>query len=139
MCLILTKVILVFLREQILWEISWIGVARRSCLRQDPNSGNITEICPSKLLASLFDNNRYCNSHTNHRVVTCADESHHLDVNKPYEEAFSLNILVLNTSHRCVLTHIIDQSRAKVKIYQSSYNKLFIIFELTINHIWIYF
>ena len=28
------------------------------------------------LLRSLFDSNR--NSHTNHGVVTCADESHHL-------------------------------------------------------------
>jgi len=30
------------------------------------------------LLACLFDSNSNCNSHTNHGVVTCADESHHL-------------------------------------------------------------
>ena len=31
-----------------------------------------------QLLACLFDSN--CNSHTNHGVVTCADETHHLYV-----------------------------------------------------------
>ena len=30
-----------------------------------------------ELLTSLFDSNRDCNSHTNHGVVTCADETHH--------------------------------------------------------------
>ena len=29
------------------------------------------------LLACFFDSNCNCNSHTNHGVVTCADESHH--------------------------------------------------------------
>ena len=31
-----------------------------------------------ELLACLFDRNCNCNSHTNHGVVTCADETHHL-------------------------------------------------------------
>ena len=35
-----------------------------------------------KLLACLFDSNCYCNSHTNHGVITCADESHHLYIPK---------------------------------------------------------
>ena len=30
-----------------------------------------------QLLACLFDSNCNCNSHTNHGVVTCADETHH--------------------------------------------------------------
>ena len=30
-----------------------------------------------RLLASLLNSNRYCNSHTNHGVF-CADETHHL-------------------------------------------------------------
>ena len=30
-----------------------------------------------ELLASLFDSNRNSNGHTNHGVVTCADETHH--------------------------------------------------------------
>ena len=30
------------------------------------------------LLACLFDSNCNSNSHTNHGVVTCADETHHL-------------------------------------------------------------
>ena len=30
------------------------------------------------LLACLFNCNGNCNSHTNHGVVTCADETHHL-------------------------------------------------------------
>ena len=33
-----------------------------------------------RLLASLFDRNCTCDSHTDHRVVTCADETHHFDV-----------------------------------------------------------
>ena len=32
----------------------------------------------SELLARLFDSNCNSNSHTNHGVVTCADETHHL-------------------------------------------------------------
>ena len=32
------------------------------------------------LLACLFDRNRNRNGHTNHGVVTCADETHHLFV-----------------------------------------------------------
>ena len=31
-----------------------------------------------ELLACLFDSNSNSNSHTNHGVVTCADETHHL-------------------------------------------------------------
>ena len=31
-----------------------------------------------ELLAGLFDSNCNSNGHTNHGVVTCADESHHL-------------------------------------------------------------
>ena len=31
-----------------------------------------------ELLASFFDSNCNSNSHTNHGVVTCADETHHL-------------------------------------------------------------
>ena len=30
------------------------------------------------LLASLFDSNSHSDSHTNHGVVTCADQAHHL-------------------------------------------------------------
>ena len=37
----------------------------------------------SILLACLFDSNCNGNSHTNHRVVTCADETHHLYVKVP--------------------------------------------------------
>ena len=33
---------------------------------------------PQGLLACLFDSNCNSNSHTNHGVVTCADETHHL-------------------------------------------------------------
>ena len=33
-----------------------------------------------QLLACLFDSNSNCNSHSNHGVVTCADESHHFYV-----------------------------------------------------------
>ena len=42
-------------------------------------------ICIILLLASLFDSN--CNSycHTNHGVVTCADETHHLSVNTQHK------------------------------------------------------
>ena len=47
----------------------------------------------SKLLACLFDSNCNSNSHTNHGVVTCADETHHLYVKLSYEEAFPINIL----------------------------------------------
>ena len=48
-----------------------------------------------ELLASLLDSNRNGNSHTNHGVVTCADQAHHLyaldpslthgDAVKPYK------------------------------------------------------
>ena len=31
-------------------------------------------------LSSLFDSNCYRYSHTNHRVVTCTDQTHHLNV-----------------------------------------------------------
>ena len=33
-----------------------------------------------ELLACLFDSNRNRGGHTNHGVVTCADETHHLYV-----------------------------------------------------------
>ena len=46
-------------------------------------------------------------------------------VNKPYEEAFSLNVLVLNTSHRCVLAHIIESLEQKVKNFLSTFYHLF--------------
>ena len=45
-----------------------------------------------QLFACLFDSNRNGNSHTNHGVVTCADETHHLYVKLSYEEAFPINI-----------------------------------------------
>jgi len=32
-----------------------------------------------ELLACLFDSNSYCDRHTNHGVVTCADQAHHLN------------------------------------------------------------
>ena len=61
------------------------------------------------LLACLFDSNRYSNGHTNHGVVTGADEAHHLyaldpslthgGVIKPYKTSlFSFKILPSNTS-----------------------------------------
>ena len=36
-----------------------------------------------QLLACLFDSNCNRNSHTNHGVVTCADETHHFDALDP--------------------------------------------------------
>ena len=33
--------------------------------------------CKILLLACLFDSHSYCDRHTNHGVVTCANESHH--------------------------------------------------------------
>ena len=46
-----------------------------------------------ELLARLFDSNSNCYCHSYHRVVTCADETHHLYVKLSYEEAFPINIL----------------------------------------------
>ena len=35
------------------------------------------------LFACLFDSNCYSYGHTNHGVVTCADETHHFDALDP--------------------------------------------------------
>ena len=37
------------------------------------------------LLARLFDSNCTSDSHTDHRVVTCADETHHFDVKSVFD------------------------------------------------------
>ena len=61
------------------------------------------------LLRSLFDSYSYGYGHTNHGVVTCADETHHLYAlvplltwrgkRKPYKTSlFSFKILPSNTS-----------------------------------------
>jgi len=66
------------------------------------------------LLASLFDSNGNRNGHTNHGVVTCADQTHHLNalvpslthgvVKKPYKISFlSCKILAPNTSYSIFL------------------------------------
>ncbi len=39
------------------------------------------EVCIGVLfLHSLLDGNRYGDSHTDHRVVTCSEEAHHFDM-----------------------------------------------------------
>ena len=52
----------------------------------------------SKLLASLFDRNR--NSHTDHGVVTCADEFHHLYASGAF--AIASGCLLARAFLRCV-------------------------------------
>ena len=52
-----------------------------------------------KLLTSLFDSNCNCNSHTNHGVVTCADETHHFYVCGNGGRTCELRIRV-HTTHR---------------------------------------
>ena len=51
-----------------------------------------------QLLACLFDSNCNCNSHTNHGVVTCADQTHHLYVGGDGGRACELSVAV-HTAH----------------------------------------
>ena len=59
------------------------------------------------LFRSLFDSNCYSNGHTNHGVVTCADETHHLYVNMTAVEENALIVRrILIIEH---ITHLICQ------------------------------
>ena len=42
-----------------------------------------------ELFASLFDRNSNCHGHTNHGVVTCADQTHHLNVKMTAVEEYA--------------------------------------------------
>ena len=50
-----------------------------------------------QLLACLFDSNCNSNSHTNHGVVTCADETHHFYVSGHGGRACELSVAVHST------------------------------------------
>ena len=73
----------------------------------------------SKLLACLFDSNGNCHGHTNHGVVTCADQAHHLYVKLSYEEAFPINIL---GDEHIILMHSCTHYTRKIIKSQASYN-----------------
>ena len=53
-----------------------------NCLYKNPRAvlGDLSYI---KLLACLFNCNCNTDSHTDHRVVTCSEEAHHLNVKVP--------------------------------------------------------
>ena len=70
-----------------------------------------------QLLASLFDSNCNSNSHTNHGVVTCADETHHFYIPKEAKPILTIKLRIfteLNTSLGCVPAPIMIQLSFKM-------------------------
>ena len=81
---------------------------------------NSTEVQLELACFSSFLNGYCCgNSHTNHRVVACADETHHLNVKLSYEEAFPINIL---GDEHIILMHSCTHYTRKIIKSQASYN-----------------
>ena len=69
------------------------------------------------LLRSLLNRNRDRNSHTNHGVVTCADETHHLYIPKEAKPILTIKLRIfteLNTSLGCVPAPIMIQLSFKM-------------------------
>ena len=89
-----------------------------------------------RLFACFFYCNCNCNSHTNHGVVTCTDQAHHLYVKLSYEEAFPINILGdehIIQMYSCThyrSNHI--KSQASSNNFESSFYQIWIIFVTTL-------
>ena len=70
-----------------------------------------------KLLGSLFNSHGNSHSHTDHGVVTCADETHHLHIPKEAKPILTIKLRIfteLNTSLGCVPAPIMIQLSFKM-------------------------